>query len=259
MYFEELMDNYQTYLLVFARVMGIFVYNPIFARKNIPSYVKIGASIGLTLVIASNLTGSYHVDYDSLTLLAIAFVREGIIGFILGFLTQMFLSALVFGGEMMDNQSGLGMAKIYDAGSGIQMPIFGTITTYMFLIYFFVTNCHLTYIKIFAISYDFIPIEYGKLNPQIFMVIVEYFGQVLTLAIKLALPLIVAELILEFSMGILMKAVPQVQVMQVNIQLKLIYGLFILLVIANPMSDFIEKYMRIMIDSLTGVLPMIAG
>jgi flagellar biosynthetic protein FliR len=91
------------------------------------------------------------------------------------------------------------------------------------------------------------------------MVIVEYFGTVLTLAVKLAMPLVVAELILEFCMGILVKAVPQIQVMQVNIQLKLIFGLFILFVIANPLSDFIEKYMRIMIDSLSGVLPMITA
>ncbi|MFA5659326.1 MAG: flagellar biosynthetic protein FliR, partial [Oscillospiraceae bacterium] len=207
MYFEELMDNYQTYLLVFARVMGIFVYNPIFSRKNIPTYIKIGASIALTLVIGISLADGISVGYDSAALLGIAFVREGIIGFILGFITQMFLSALLLGGEMMDNQSGLGMAKVYDASSGVQMPIFGTVSTYMFIIYFFVTDCHFSYIKIFAVSYDFIPIQYEKLNPQVFMVIVEYFGTVLTLAVKLAMPLVVAELILEFCMGILMKAV----------------------------------------------------
>ena len=109
------------------------------------------------------------------------------------------------------------MAKIFDASSGVQMPLYGSIMTYMFIIYFFATDCHLSYIKIFAISYDFIPVGFKSLNPNVAMIIVNYFGTVLALAVKLALPLVIAQLVLEFCVGILMKAVPQIQVMQVNI------------------------------------------
>lgn len=259
MYFESLMNNYQTYLLVFARVAGIFIYNPIFSRKNIPTRVKIGASAALTLIIAMPFVNEFNVEYASVGILALAFIKEGFVGFILGFITQMFLSGLLVGGVLMDNQSGLGMANIYDPSSGVQMPIFGTVTTYMFMVYFFVTDSHLTYIKIFSISYELLPLNFSSLNPNVFMVIVQYFTQILILSIKLALPIVVAELILEFCMGVLMKVVPQIQVMQVNIQLKLLFGLFILFITANPMSNFIEKYITTLMDSLVGVLPIIAG
>lgn len=253
------MNNYQAYLLVFARVFGIFVFNPIFARKNIPSMVKIGSTIVLTIVIGMSAINNVTVVYDSVPLLAVAFLKEGFVGVVLGFFTQMFLSTLLLSGEMMDMQSGLGMAKIYDALTGVQMSLFGSITTYMFVLYFFVTNCHLTYIKIFAISYDFIPVGYESINPDVATIIVYYFGTVLTLAVKLALPLVVAELLLEFSMGILMKAVPDIQVMQVNIQVKLLFGLFIMFLIISPVSNFIDKYMGIMIENLVGILPSISG
>ena len=257
MTFDELMNNYQAYLLVFARVFGIFAFNPLFSRKNIPSIVKIGSTLALTIVIAMSVINNVHIQYDSVPLLAIAVVKEGFIGVVLGFLTQLFLSSILVGGELMDMQAGLGMAKIYDPASGIQMSLFGTVLTYMFIMYFFVTNCHLSYIKIFAISYDFIPVGFKKIDPNVLTLLVNYFGTVLTLAMKLAIPLVVAEIILEFCMGVLMKAVPQIQVMQVNIQLKLLFGLFILFVIAGPLSDVINKYMNIMIDSLTGILPAI--
>ena len=90
------------------------------------------------------------------------------------------------------------------------------------------------------------------------MVIVEYFAVVLTLAMKLALPFIAAQLFLEICVGILMKTVPQIQVMAVNIQLKLIFGLILLFLFAVPMSDFVEKYMDTMLQSLEGILPLIA-
>ncbi len=259
MFFEDLMNNYQAYLLVFARVLGIFAFNPLFSRRNVPTIVKVGSSIALTIIIGMSCVNGVKVEMDSTFILAIAFLKESIVGLILGFITQLFLSTLLVAGEVMDMQSGLGMATIYDPSSGVQMPLFGSIMTYMFVIYFFVTNSHLSYIKIFAISYQFIPIGFNGINANVAMIVVNYFGTILTLAMKLAMPMVVALLILEFCTGILMKAVPQIQVMQVNIQLKLLFGLFILFIIAGPLSEFIQKYMQMMIESLVGILPSIVS
>ena len=257
MFFEELMNNYQTYLLIFARVFGVFLYNPILSRKNVPSRVKIGTSIALAGVIGLPLVGTVEVSIDSVFLLAVAFIKEGIVGVILGFITQMFLSTLLVSGESMDMLSGLGMAKVYDSSSGIQMSAFGTIMTYMFILYFFITDCHLSYIKIMALSYDFVPIGFNAFNPDLLKNIVLFFGTILTMAMKLALPIIVAQLILDFCVGILMKAVPQIQVMQVNIQVKLLFGLFLVFFISTPLCECIEKYMNKMVDTLVSVLPSI--
>lgn len=259
MFFEELMDNYQTYLLIFARVIGVFVYNPILGRKNVPARVRIGLSIALSWAIGAPLVGTVSVEIDSTFLLAVAFVKEGFVGAILGFITQMFVSTLLVPGETMNMLSGLSMAKIYDSSSGIQMSAYGTIMTYMFILYFFITDCHLSYIKIMALSYDFVPIGFNSFNPELFKSIVLYFGTVLTMAMKLALPMVVAELMLDFCVGILMKAVPQIQVMQVNIQLKLLFGLFLAYLISTPLCQWIEKYMNTMIDTLVSILPSISA
>ena len=257
MTFDDILNNFQAYLLVFARVFGIFIFNPLFSRRNVPSIVKIGATIGLTLIIGNIVLPTTQIEYGSLALFAIATVKEGFVGVVLGFLTQLFLSTILVAGELMDMQSGLGMAKVYDASSGIQMSLFGSVMTYIFILYFFITNSHLTYIQIFATSYDMIPIGFEKINIDFAMVIVNFFGVVLTLAMKLAVPLVVAQLLLEFCVGILMKTVPQIQVMQVNIQAKLLFGLFLLFVIAGPLANTIEKYIGILIENLTGALPAI--
>ena len=258
LFWNTLLNNHQANILVFARVMGIFAFNPIFSRKNIPSYVKIGASLGLTIIIVTS-QGQQSVEYNSLGSFAVAVLLETLIGFVLGFLTQMFLSTMLVAGDVMDTQSGLGMAKIYDPSSGVQMPLFGSITTYMFVLYFFVTNAHLSYIKIFALSYQIIPLGVQHINTNVGMVIVEYFATILTLSLKLAMPMIVAQLLLEICTGILMKTVPQIQVMAVSMQLKLIFGLLLLYVLAVPMSNFLDTYMNTMMQSLEGILPLIAA
>lgn len=258
LFWDILLNNHQANILVFARVMGIFNFNPIFARKNIPNTFKIGASLALAIIIIVS-QGQPTVEYNSLGTFAVAVLLETFVGFILGFLTQMFLSTMLVAGDVMDTQSGLGMAKIYDPSSGVQMPLFGSVTTYMFILYFFATNAHLSYIKIFALSFDIIPLGVGTINTHVGMVIVEYFATILTLSMKLAMPMVVAQLILEFCTGILMKTVPQIQVMAVNIQIKLLFGLILLFVLAVPMSNFLESYMDTMLQSLEGILPLIAG
>jgi flagellar biosynthetic protein FliR len=66
-----------------------------------------------------------------------------------------------------------------------------------------------------------------------------------------------AEIIIEVCVGILMKTVPTIQVMTINIQLKVIAGLLLMFVLAVPMSDAIERYMADMMESVESVLPMI--
>ena len=255
-FWNVLLNNFQSDVLVFARVIGIFIFNPIFSRRNLPNFVKIGASLALAIFIITS-QNIKPVEYSSLGLFAMAILFETFVGFVLGFLTQLFLSTILIAGDIMDTQSGLGMAKIYDPASGVQMPLFGSVATYMFLIYFFVTNAHLSYIKIFALSYQIIPVGFSGINANVGMVIVQYFATVLTLAMKLALPMIMAQLFLEIMVGILMKTVPQIQVMAVNIQIKLIFGLILLYLFVVPMSDFIQKYMDTMLQSIEGVLPLL--
>ncbi|MEG0614653.1 MAG: flagellar biosynthetic protein FliR [Oscillospiraceae bacterium] len=257
LFWDTLLNNFSGNILVFARVMGIFSFNPMFSRKNMPTSVKIGASLSLAIIIII-AHGQENIEFNSLGSFAVAVLLETFVGFVLGFLTQMFLSTMLVAGDIMDTQSGLGMGKIYDPSSGVQMPLFGSVTTYLFVLYFFVTNAHLSYIKIFDLSFEIIPVGVGNINTDVGMVIVEYFATILTLSLKLALPMIAAQLILEFCMGILMKTVPQIQVMAVNIQLKLLFGLFLLYVLAVPMSNFLDDYMDTMMQSLEGILPLLA-
>lgn len=260
MFWEVLLDNLDANILIFARMLGLFIFNPIFSRRNIPTTVRIGASLILSVFMISHVIGQQSVpEYNTVGQFAVAIVIEGFIGFVMGFTTQMFISMLQFSGEIMDNQSGLGMAKVYDPASGVQMSIYGSILNYLFVLYFFATNAHLAYIKLFALSYSVIPVGAESISIDIASTIIQYFGVILELMLKLSMPIIAAQLMLELCVGILMKAVPQIQVMVINIQLKLIFGLILIMMIISPVSEFIEKLIWTMVEALEDMLPIIAA
>lgn len=256
-FYTLLFDNFETNLLVFARVLGIFAFNPILSRRNIPQIVKVICCLLITAIVIL-VTEPKPVDSgEVLGVYLLMLLREGLIGVVLGFITDMFFYSVQMSGDIMDTQAGLGMAKVFDPESRIQMSVMGSFVSFMMYLYFFVTNAHLTYIKLFVMSFDIVPLGVGGFNSNLGIIIVEYFSVVLTLVMKIAMPIVVSQMILQFCVGVLMKSVPQIQIMVVNIQMKVGFGFLILYLVAVPMSDFIDKFMDIWLQTLEGVIPLI--
>ena len=68
-----------------------------------------------------------------------------------------------------------------------------------------------------------------------------------------------AELLSEVGMGILMKAIPQINAFVINIELKVIVGLVLLLVFLYPMNEFVLGVEKEMLQSLERALGILAG
>lgn len=252
------MQNWQLDLLVLSRVFGIFVYNPLLSRKNVPVMVKAGITVLLTIVTVSVMPPQ-DISFEDMKagVYVLILLKEGFVGLVIGFVTNMFFLTVQLSGDIMDSQSGLGMSKVMDPGSNIQMSVMGSVIVFMMYLYFFVTNSHLSYIKLFVLSYEILPAGAGSISPDVGMTIVNYFSVVLMLCVKLAMPIIAAQLLTEFCVGILMKSVPQIQIMVINIQLKVGLGFVLLFLLAVPISNFVDKYMDIWLENIENIIPHI--
>ena len=60
-------------------------------------------------------------------------------------------------------------------------------------------------------------------------------------------------------MGILMKVIPQINVIAINIELKVIIGLGLLLILLAPFSEYLLDLENRMLQTLRALLPMMAG
>lgn len=238
--------------MILARVGGIFTFNPIFSRNGVPNYIKAGCSVVLAMV----MTVAGVVEYTMPAgLLAFAFdlAKELLIGALLGLFVNLMLQVFAIAGEVSDMQLGLSMAKSYD-------PTFGNASlitqyySYWFMIYFFAVGGHLSYIKLFQISFEAIPVGWTSFNINVAYIIVSYFQTVLTLGLKLAMPVIAASLISEFCIGVLMKAVPTIHVFTLNIQIKMLVGFVVLAASSSVTGEFIEKLMGILFTNLNGLV-----
>ena len=249
---DTLYTDFVGFLFVLCRTTGIFTFNPIFSRNNVPNNIKAFMSVVFAVVMAASMSGTAVPEFNGVFGFAVIMIKELLIGFVFGFFTNLIITVLLYAGEIMDTEIGLGMAKAYDPATGVTMPVFGNYYYYLFILYFFLTNGHLTYLKLFSLSYQTIPIgyEFTDNTLNLVYVIVMYMGTVMELALKFAMPILAVELIVEMCMGIIMKAVPTIQIFVLNVQLKLIMGFITLLAAARPMSEFVEGLFGILWENL---------
>ncbi len=244
--------NFIVLIMVTARVAGIFSFNPIFSRRGVPNTIKAGASIMLAVV----MTAAGGFDYTiPAGLLPFVFdlVKELLVGAILGFFVNLLLQVFSMAGEVTDMQLGLSMAKSYDptfGNAGLSTQYY----SYWFMLYFFAVGGHKSYIELFAISYENIPMGYTSFNINLLNILVHYFETVMTLGLKLAMPVIAASLISEFCVGVLMKAVPTIHVFVLNIQIKMLVGFVVLAASCGVVGEFMEKIMGLLFENLNGII-----
>ena len=161
------------------------------------------------------------------------------------------------GGEIIDAQMGLTMAQVYDSGSQINMTVTASLLHVLLVLVFFAENGHYTLVRIFLTSGEVLPFGQATFGQAVASGVVEVFLSSMLLAVKLAFPILAAELLGELGMGILMKAIPQINAFVINIELKVIIGLVLLFLFLTPMSEFLLAAEGEMLDGMSRMLTIL--
>jgi len=226
--------------LVMIRLTGMIVPHPFFGRRGIPATLNAGFALVLTILITTSMPIAPLPDVNMFTFLFLG-VKEFAVGFMAGMITRMFLAILVVGGEVIDMQLAIGMAKVFDPGTNASVSLTSTMFNSMYALIFFLTNNHLTLISLTAQTFRMIPVGNFRINWQVMYYLPEFMSTIFLFAFKLAMPMIAIQVIVTIAVGIIMRAVPQINIFVLNIQFKLIIGLFVLITLIVPFVGFFER------------------
>jgi len=243
------LNNALVFLLVMMRMTGMLVMNPIFGRRNIPTMLNMGFSFMLAIIITSALPFPTLPDP---TLLNFAFmaIMELMVGFAAGFIVNLFLTVMIVGGSIVDMQMGLAMAQVFDPGTNASIPLSATIFNAMFILTFFITNNHLTFISMTAQTFNVIPLGTIGITSAALFYVPNLFSTILLFAAKMCLPIVVIQIITTLSVGVVMRIVPQINIFVLNIQLKLIIGIMVLFLLVTPFMAFMENIWQISFERI---------
>lgn len=191
--------------------------------------------------------------------LVVRLLLEFGVGITLAFVMRVFFTVVQVGGEVLDAQMGLNMAQVYDASSQINMTVTASLLNVLMVLTFFAENGHYTLLRIFLSSGEVVPYGTATLGQAVASGVAEVFFSCMVLSLKLAFPILAAELLGELGMGILMKAIPQINAFVINIELKVIIGLLLLFVFLTPINEFLLEVEGDMLTALGRILEIISA
>ncbi len=229
-------NAFTLFLYILMRMSGFVLLNPLFGQSSVPALFKAGFIGVLTLTVYTLYDGTVGVPSTVIEFAVRALLEMGV-GLFLALLQRFFFFIPEQAGEVIDTQMGMSMARTYDPTSQSTSTTTATMLRILMILLFFAENGHLTLLRIMLTSGEIVPYGQAAFGDMAANRGVELFVECMTLAVKMSLPILAAELLGQMGMGVLMKVIPQINVFAINIELKVLIGLVMLLMLLTPVSD----------------------
>lgn len=244
-------------ILVFMRMSGLFIFNPILGRENVPMTLRAGLGLISTFVVAPTLSGTNVVIRNLIELVGMS-LGEIFIGLAIGIVLGILLYTVQLSGELIDMQMGLTMAKMYDPHTGVNMPLLGTLFNLIFILCFFASDAHLTLVKFLTDSFSLIAPGTVVPTTQSMDFIVSLGTDYFELGLRLAMPIVAIEIVAQIGIGLLMKAVPSIDVFSVGMHVTSLLGIILLTVTITAIFTSCGQLVTFALEKIAQTIKLIA-
>ena len=232
------------YLWPFMRVLALFMAAPLFSQKSVPMRVKIGLGIAIAVVVAPTLPVQHQVALDSAQSLPLA-IQQILVGAALGFMVRLCMAGIDLAGELIGLQMGLSFAGFFDPQSQEGGNAVGSWVGVIALLMLLAINGHLLLIQTLVESFRVFPVGDGNLSGGDIRGLVGAGGEMFRLGLQLAMPFIAVLLIVNLTLGVMMRVAPQLNLFSVGLPATITTGfvsLFLLLpYLEQPLTQALER------------------
>ena len=215
------------------RVSALLLAAPTFSNQQVPMQLRILLGFVQAVAMMPAVGEVPAVDFLSLEALLIA-VQEVLIGALIGLLLAMAFQVATMAAEQIALTMGLGFATMVDPNSGFTMPVLSQFFLILVTLLFLSVGGHLMMIELLAESYRSMPVAAGGLARADFMGFVAFGSHMFAGAVLLALPAVVALLVVQLAMGVMTRAAPQLNIFSVGFPLTLLLGFVAVLALVIP-------------------------
>ena len=215
-----------TVFLVSLRIGVLLLMSPIFTAIDGLVTVR----VLLTLVLSGMLVSTMQLPAAPLTLsigpVIVAALQEAAVGVTLAFGVMAAFGAFSMAGEILDIQSGFGLASVYDPVTRGGAPMFATMLNMLGVVVFFSMDAHHAFMRGIAFSLQHVApgAGFAALQPD---AVVRVFGLMFSLGVALIIPVMLCLLLVETGLAVVSRVLPQMNVFVVLVPVKLAAGVIL--------------------------------
>lgn len=213
------------FMLVFTRCSAFLVASPLFIIPGIPNTVKAGLAFLLTIIIFPTVTGTEVSIMGGMLGYGIMVLSEAAVGLAMGFICTLIFNTLRIAGHIIDFQIGFAMSQMMDPASGSMTTLLGRFLFYVTLAVMLCMDGHHGLIWGLVKSYQTLPLNSAEISGGVTLFFVRVFADTMTMALKVAIPVIAALLMTDMALGVMGRAAPQMNVFMLGFPFKIMFGM----------------------------------
>ena len=211
------------------RVGGFVLAAPIASEAVIPGRIKIIFSLSLAFLMAP-----FVQVPAALTIFSgagvLAAIQELLIGVAIGLVVQLAFEALIFAGQTISLTMGLGFATLVDPQRGANTTVLGQMFMIFGVLTYLAINGHLVLLGALAESFQSLPVGAAHIDKNLLTSVVLWGARVFESGLLIALPAIIALVIVNLALGVVTRAAPQLNLFGIGFTITLLCGYFVLTV-----------------------------
>ncbi len=240
------------WMLVVARLGGMMIAAPIFGHQGVPMRVRVAVTVAIAFGLAGLVPiGAAATIVDVPGLVGPIALELGV-GLMVGLAMELVLSGAIMGGELAGIQMGLGIAQVVDPRTQLQVTPVALWVQFVALQVFLAVDGHHLLVQALLRSFELAPPGTLGLSGREVGGLLQAVGGMFEVAVRIAAPVLGGLLITDAALGLLARAVPQLNVFFMGFAVKIVAGFFLL-------SAGLPYTVRFIGERLTGVDRLLGG
>lgn len=246
--------------LCLPRMLVALYFLPGLGFTQMPMSLKAGIVIGVSMPVMVGVL--VHIDAQPLSpiLMTLLILKEGVVGFFLGFLLAMPFWIFQSMGALIDNQRGALSAGYFDPASGPDASMLGDLLSRALMVYFIQMGVFAAMFKMLLTTYALWPplLALPEIPIDGYEMLIAKFGYLVETFMLYAGPVVLVLLLVESTFAVLGAYSPQMQVYFMAMPAKAMTALIIFVLFFDHVQQLMQ-YQGDLLLTIPSILRSVLG
>jgi flagellar biosynthesis protein FliR len=238
------------FILIATRLSAMMAVAPVFSSKSFPIRAKAAIVVILSYVALPVIGGSVEVPANlGAVSFALLMGKELLIGVAFGLIAQMLFAAVQVAGSLIDINAGFAIASVIDPSSNMNITVLGRYYNLVATSAFLAIGGHQWLVTGIVESFSLAPVLEMPNIDALTSGVLSRADDIFLVALMIGAPILVTLFVSDIALGILSRAVPQMNIFIVGLPLKIVIGLAgTAILLPTTMGFFAELTNRMLAD-----------
>lgn len=257
---ESMAPQALLFILVTLRIGAMFATAPPFSGSAIPARVKAPLVVLIAWVAMPLVPGAGRaVAAPGVIEVVLLGLKEVLIGIALGLIVRIMFAAVSYAGMLLDLNAGFAVAQTIDPTSGTTVSVFGKWYTLVATSVFLAIGGAQLLVGGVVRSFELVP-PFGAIDVDALILgVTDAAGDLMLVAVQIAAPLLAALIVTDITMGLISRAVPQMNIFIVGIPLKIIVALAGTAILLPAFVTYVDTLTGRVLEDLSAVMRAAGG